>query len=191
MSADTPAAGIRIGARLWVLLASALWLGACATSSVVSDLHETATQSNQEGVALLEQDAFKAAQVRFSSAIGLLEQSLATCESSDECDAGTVDRLRENLAQAYTNRAYTRMHLGRADDLALADADRALELAPTLIEPHQYRAIIAVRSLDKEAAWTEYEFLREHAPAFAGKLFDAYVEAFGPRLPAEGTAAAD
>ena len=166
----------------WIAMALLL-LGGCATTSVVTDLHDRATASNREGLALLEEDAFKAAEARFSNAISLLEQVLATCEDTGKCDGETLEPARDNLATAYTNRAYTRMHLGRLDELALADTDRALELAPDRVEPHQYRAVIAIRSLDEAAAWEEYLYLRERDPAFADKLFEAYEEAFGPRLP--------
>jgi Tfp pilus assembly protein PilF len=167
---------------IWIALVLVL-LGGCATTSVLNGLHETATASNREGLALLEQDAFKSAQTRFSNAISLLEQVLATCEDTGDCDRQTLEPVRDNLATAYTNRAYTRMHLGGMDELALADLDRALELAPDRVEPHQYRAVIAIRSLDEAAAWEEYLYLRERDPAFADELFQAYEEAFGPRLP--------
>ena len=172
------------------LLASLLWLAAlplllagCAGQSTVDNLHETATLSNRQGLALLEQDAFVPAQAQFSDAIALLEQLLATCESTGDCGREKLAVIRENLALAYTNRAYTFMHLGGRDEQALADADRALALAPDLIQPHQYRAIIALRGLDEAAAWEEYLFLRERDPAFAEKLYEAFEEAFGPRVP--------
>lgn len=170
------------------LIALFLLLAGCATTpSPIADLHEAASRSNQEGLALIERDAFAPARERFSEAIARLEQALGACETRGACTAEELEVVRHNLALAYTNRAYTLMHMGEMDAEALDDAERALDLAPDLVQPHQYRAIIAVRSLNEEAAWSEYRFLRERDPDFAEKLYEAYEEAFGPRLPESGT----
>lgn len=119
-----------------------------------------------EGVALLKQDDYAGAQVKF-------ERALA---------------LKENFPEAHNNLAYSMRKQGAANYAeALRHYNRAIELDPRLAEAYEYRGVLYVLQGEKEKAMADLATLRKLNPGLANDL-EAAIEAGAEPDKASGIA---
>jgi len=145
--------------RLWigVLLMATVLLHGPAALAVESDPlpapkgtpRERAISTYNEGVSLLRDKHYAAAQEKF-------EQALA---------------LDETLAEAHNNLAFSLRQQGRHNfALALRYYHRALALKPDLAQAYMYRGVLFTQMGDLASARADYEQLLRLAPELAARL---------------------
>jgi Tfp pilus assembly protein PilF len=145
--------------RLWmgVLLVAAVLLHSPAALAVESDPlpvprgtpRERAISMYNEGVGLMREKHYAAAQEKF-------EQALA---------------LDETLAEAHNNLAFSLRQQGTHNfALALQHYNRALALKPDLARAYMYRGVLFTQMDDLASARADYEQLLRLDPELAAKL---------------------
>jgi Tfp pilus assembly protein PilF len=145
--------------RLWigVLLGAAVLLHSPAALAVESDPlpvprgtpRERAISMYNEGVGLMREKHYAAAQEKF-------EQALA---------------LDETLAEAHNNLAFSLRQQGTHNfALALQHYNRALALKPDLARAYMYRGVLFTQMDDLASARADYEQLLRLDPELAAKL---------------------
>jgi Flp pilus assembly protein TadD len=145
--------------RLWigVLLGAAVLLHSPWALAVESDPlpvpkgtpRERAISMYNEGVGLMREKYYAAAQEKF-------EQALA---------------LDETLAEAHNNLAFSLRQQGRHNfALALQHYHRALALKPDLAQAYMYRGVLFTQMGDLASARADYEQLLRLNPALAARL---------------------
>jgi Tfp pilus assembly protein PilF len=145
--------------RLWmgVLLVAAVLLRSPAAPAVESDPlpvpkgtpRERAISMYNEGVGLMREKHYAAAQEKF-------EQALA---------------LDETLAEAHNNLAFSLRQQGTHNfALALQHYNRALALKPDLARAYMYRGVLFTQMGDLASARADYEQLLRLDPELAAKL---------------------
>ena len=139
------------------LLAGALALACLPTAAVESDplpvptgtAREQAVTSYNEGVALLLDGNYAAAQAKFEAALA----------------------QDEKLAEAHNNLAFSlRMQGSRNFDRALSHYNRALELKPDLAQAYMYRGVLFTQMGDTTRARADHELLQKLDPRLAAEL---------------------
>jgi tetratricopeptide (TPR) repeat protein len=145
----------RSGASL--LLASVLALACLPARAVESDPlpvptgtpREKAVTSYNDGVALLLDGNYAAAQVKFEAALA----------------------QDEKLAEAHNNLAFSlRMQGAQNFDRALRHYNRALELKPDLAQAYMYRGVLFTQMGDATRARADHERLQKLDPRLAAEL---------------------
>jgi len=145
--------------RLWigVLLMAAVLLRSPAAPAVESDPlpapkgtpRERAISTYNEGVSLMREKHYAAAQEKF-------EQALA---------------LDETLAEAHNNLAFSLRQQGTHNFArSLQHYNRALELKPDLAQAYMYRGVLFTQMGDLARARADYEQLLRIAPELAARL---------------------
>ena len=139
------------------LLAGALALACLPARAVESDPlpvptgtpREHAVKSYNEGVALLLDGNYAAAQAKFEAALA----------------------QDEKLAEAHNNLAFSlRMQGSRNFDRALAHYNRALQLKPDLAQAYMYRGVLFTQMGDTARARADHERLQKLDPRLAAEL---------------------
>jgi tetratricopeptide (TPR) repeat protein len=147
----------RPGACAAAALAAALALAVPGARAVESDPlpvptgtpRERAVTTYNDGVRLLLDRRYDAAQAKF-------EEALA---------------LDERLAEAHNNLAFSLRMQGRRNyDRALAHYNRALELKPDLAQAYMYRGVLFVQTGDLPRARSDYQRLLELDHSLAAQL---------------------
>jgi len=140
-----------------VLLAGALAVAIPPAWAVESDPlpvptgtpREKAVIAYNEGVALLLDRRYAAAQAKFEAALA----------------------QDEKLAEAHNNLAFAlRMQGAQNFDRALSHYDRALELKPDLAQAYMYRGVLFTQMGDMARARADHERLRKLDPRLAAEL---------------------
>jgi Tfp pilus assembly protein PilF len=145
--------------RLWIgiLLVTAVLLHSPVAPAVESDPlpapkgtpHERAISTYNEGVSLMREKHYAAAQEKF-------EQALA---------------LDEMLAEAHNNLAFSLRQQGTHNFAqSLQHYNRALELKPDLAQAYMYRGVLFTQMGDLASAHADYEQLLRLNPALAARL---------------------
>src|SRR5262245_33226899 len=145
--------------RLWmgILLVAAVLLRSPAVPAVESDPlpaprgtpREQAIQLYNEGVSLMREKHYAAAQEKF-------EQALA---------------LDETLAEAHNNLAFSLRQQGTHNFArSLQHYNRALELKPDLAQAYMYRGVLFTQMGDLARARVDYDQLLRLNPALAARL---------------------
>ena len=131
--------------RLWIgiLLVAAVLLRSPAVPAVESDPlpaprgtpHEQAIRLYNEGIALMREKHYAAAQEKFEQALG----------------------LDETLAEAHNNLAFSLRQQGTSNFArSLQHYNRALELKPDLARAYMYRGVLFIQMGDMARARTDH-----------------------------------
>jgi Flp pilus assembly protein TadD len=154
--------------RLWIgiLLVAAVLLHSPAVPAVESDplpaptgtTREQAIRLYNEGVALMREKHYAAAQEKFEQALG----------------------LDETLAEAHNNLAFSLRQQGTSNFArSLQHYNRALELKPDLARAYMYRGVLFIQMGDMTRAHTDHAQLLRLDPELAARLERIIADADG------------
>lgn len=154
-----------------------LCLSACSSTPAGKARQERSPL--ERGNAALAQKDYFAAVGAFTGSISRLSSIRRNCLQDPDCPAKTQDYLSDNLARAYTGRAYAYLQIGGFEPRVEADAQRALSLRPDQADAHLYLGIINIYQNNPTAAWDRYRSLLELKSSYAQTLLESYEQAFG------------
>lgn len=145
--------------RRWVgAIAGAIVALACASLHAIENdplpvptgsVHEQAIVAYNDGVKLMLEKRYAAAQAQFEAALAQFE----------------------TLAEAHNNLAFSlRMQGAHNFDRALKHYDRAIELKPDLSQAYMYRGVLFTQTGDMKRATADHARLLKLDPGLAAKL---------------------